>query len=194
MRRTNASRRSLFALPAALAASACASRAPQTPSPESTTVTPPVPLSCVPFARALSGVELAGDAQEWWQRASGRYRRSAVPEPGAVLVLRATRRLPQGHLAVVVRRTGPRELLVSHANWGSGPQRGAVHLNQRVLDVSPLNDWTAVRVWHPESNALGVTVFPAHGFILPPLPRTPEQVAADVPLAVRVAALQVSSR
>ncbi|MFQ3622555.1 MAG: CHAP domain-containing protein [Acetobacteraceae bacterium] len=190
----HARRRAVLALIPALAAAGCASRAPTPPAQESASVTPPVPLSCVPFARALSGVELAGDAHEWWQRASGRYRRSAVPEPGAVLVLRGTRRLPQGHLAVVVRRTGPRELLVSHANWGSGAWRGAVHQNQPVVDVSPRNDWTAVRVWHPASGTLGVTVFPANGFILPPGRRSPEQVAADVPRAARAAALQVAAR
>jgi hypothetical protein len=36
-----------------------------------------------------------------------------------------------------------------------------------VLDVSPGNDWSAVRVWWPPSQAWGVTVYPTYGFIQP---------------------------
>lgn len=162
----------------------CARPPPAAPG----TVRAAAPLSCVPFARALSGIELAGDAHTWWPAAAGRYVRSRRPAPGAVLVLRATPRLPQGHLAVVVRQTGPREILVSHANWAAGGARGAVHVDQPVIDVSARNDWSAVRVWHPESDTLGVTVFPAWGFIHPPAARTPQEVAAAVPAAMHAAA------
>lgn len=171
----------------------CTSRPPPAP-PEATTFRASVPLSCVPFARELSGIDLSGDAYTWWRAAAGRYQRDSRPSPGAVLVLRSTPRLPQGHLSVVVRQTGPREILVSHANWASGAARGAVHQNQRVVDVSRRNDWSAVRVWYPRTDQLGVSVFAADGFIHPPRPRTPEEIVADVPRAARDAALQLAAR
>lgn len=176
-------RRAALILP--LFAAACA-RGPRVH--ETATFAPPAPLSCVPFARELSGIRLAGDAHTWWRAAEGRYARSSRPLPGAVLVFRGTRRLPEGHLAVVVRERSPREILASHANWGSGAARGRVHQNQPIVDVSARNDWTLVRVWHPETGQLGTTEFPAWGFVLPPVRRSPEEIAADVPRAARAAA------
>jgi hypothetical protein len=44
---------------------------------------------------------------------------------------------------------------------------GPIALDQPVEDVSPGNDWTAVRVWYPPVNQLGLTVFPTRGFVLP---------------------------
>ncbi len=147
----------------------------------------PGDISCVPFARELSGIALAGDAHRWWAAADGRYARSAAPAPGAVLVFRRTAALPQGHLAVVVRQVGPREVLVTHANWGSGADKGRVAQNQRVVDVSARNDWTSVRVWHPPTQTLGVTIFQSHGFILPAIAADPVRLAANVPRAARAA-------
>ena len=46
-----------------------------------------VPLDCVPFARALSGVRLTGAAADWWWQADGRYDRDNAPSIGSVLVL-----------------------------------------------------------------------------------------------------------
>jgi hypothetical protein len=158
------------------------------PSPSPAPVALPSDISCVPFARALSGIMLSGDAHQWWAAAEGRYRRASTPVPGAVLVLQRTRRLPQGHVAVVIRQTNPREVLVTHANWGTGRERGRVSEQQRVVDVSRGNDWSAVRVWHPASGTLGVTVFAAHGFILPPRAADPVQLAQAVPQAARQAA------
>jgi hypothetical protein len=177
-------RRPLLLLPAF---GACASRPHEGAEARADPASLPGSISCVPFARALSGIDLAGDAHQWWTAADGRYRRSASPNPGAVLVFRRTGRLPQGHLAVVVRSLGPREVLVTHANWGSGAERGRVTENQRVVDVSPRNDWSSVRVWHPGSGTLGVTVFPAHGFILPARAADPADLAARVPAAARLA-------
>jgi hypothetical protein len=172
----------------------CAGRETPPGPAQSATFRAATPLSCVPFARQLSGIDLAGDAHSWWRAASGRYQRSRRPAPGAVLVLKSTHRLPDGHLSVVVRQIGPREILVTHANWASGAARGAVHQNQRVIDVSRRNDWSAVRVWHPGTDTLGITVFPAWGFIHPPALRTPEQVVADVPRAAHDAAMLVAAR
>ncbi len=124
-------------------------------------------ISCVPYARQRSGIQLAGDAWQWWDAAAGRYSRARRPEPGGVLVLARTSRLNSGHLSVVRRVVSSREIRVDHANWASGSLRGRVAEDQPVVDVSPRNDWTQVRVWYPRINALGNTVFAAHGFILP---------------------------
>jgi len=142
-----------------------------------------VPFTCVPFARALSGIALAGNAASWWDAAAGHYRRARQPQAGAVLVLRATPRLPEGHLAVVTRVLGPRAVLVAQANWV--PRR--VTLDQAVVDVSGTNDWSLVRVWWPPSGRLGRRRYPADGFILPPRPRSPDRLEAAAPRAMRLA-------
>lgn len=123
------------------------------------------PISCVPYARARSGIVLAGDAWQWWDAAAGRYDRGAAPRPGSVLVIGRTPRMRSGHVAVVARVLGPRDILVDHANWASGAARGRIMTDQRVVDVSPGNDWSRVRVWYPPIDAVGNTVFPAHGFV-----------------------------
>ena len=128
-------------------------------------------LSCVPYARARSGIALRGDAWQWWDAAAGSYARGAQPRPGSVLVLRRTARLRDGHLAVVSRVVSGREVLVDHANWASGGLKGLVARDQPVIDVSPGNDWTQLRVWYPPARVVGSTVFPAYGFIYRDLPR-----------------------
>lgn len=122
------------------------------------------PLQCVPYARQLSGLDIRGDAWSWWPAAEGRYLRARSPAVGAVLVLSKTRRLRHGHLAVVTRLIGPREVLVEHANWLN---RGRIHRNVPVVDVSPANDWSHVRLWYVPGNHLGGHVYPASGFIHP---------------------------
>jgi len=123
------------------------------------------PISCVPYARARSGIALAGDAWQWWDAASGRYDRGRAPRPGSVLVIARTSRMPSGHLSVVSRVVNGREILVDHANWASGVARGRIATAQRVVDVSPRNDWSLVRVWYPRINDLGTTAYPARGFV-----------------------------
>ncbi|MFC0388236.1 CHAP domain-containing protein [Muricoccus vinaceus] len=124
-------------------------------------------LSCVPYARARSGLDLRGDGWQWWEAAAGRYARGPQPRAGAVLVFQRTARLRDGHVAVVSRVLGAREIRVDHANWASGGLRGRVARDQPVIDVSPRNDWSEVRVWYPPAAVVGNTVFPAYGFILP---------------------------
>lgn len=121
------------------------------------------PLTCVPYARAESGVELDGDAWEWWGEAAGRYQRSQNPEPGAVLVFKPHGAMTDGHLAVVTALASPREIEVNQSNWL--PHR--IETNQPVIDVSANNDWTEVRVWYAPAHAMGRTVYPTYGFILP---------------------------
>jgi hypothetical protein len=124
----------------------------------------PRPLQCVPYARQLTGLQIRGDAWTWWPAAEDHYRRGSTPEVGSVLVLRKTDRLRRGHLAVVTRVIGPREVLAEHANWLN---RGMIHRNIPVVDVSPANDWSEVRLWYVPGNHLGGRIYPAYGFIHP---------------------------
>ena len=130
-------------------------------------VTPRNRLQCVPYARQISKVSIRGDAWTWWSSAEGRYGRASTPKVGAVLVLKRARRLRLGHIAVVTRILGSREIIVDHANWLN---RGRVHLGTPVRDVSANNDWSAVRVWYTPGNQYGVRSYPAHGFIYPEPP------------------------
>ena len=61
----------------------------------------------------------------------------------------------------MARLRSEREITVTQANW----VHGRIAHNEPVVDVSPGNDWTAVRVWWEPSNTLGTTVYPAFGFI-----------------------------
>ena len=114
-----------------------------------------------------SGIPLNGDAWAWWDAAAGRYERGRAPRGGSVLVLMRTSRLPQGHVAVVSRAVSPREIRVDHANWASGAAKGRAARDQPVMDVSPANDWSLVRVWYPRINDWGASSYPSYGFIHP---------------------------
>ena len=103
--------------------------------------------SCVPYARARSGIPLRGDAWTWWDAAAGRYERGRAPRDGGVLVLMRTSRLPQGHLAVVSRVVSAREIRVDHANWGAGAAQGRVARAPPVLAVSPASVRALGRGW-----------------------------------------------
>jgi surface antigen len=124
-------------------------------------------LSCVAYARARSGIDLRGDAWQWWEAAarSGRYERSRQPRVGSVLVFMRTSRNRSGHLAVVTRIISRREIRVDHANWATGRDRGRIARDQPVVDVSPGNDWSLVRVWYPPIQDFGRTNYPTYGFI-----------------------------
>ncbi len=127
-------------------------------------VTPRNRLQCVPYARQISRVSIRGDAWTWWPSAKGQYRRASTPKVGSILVLKRAKRLRLGHLAVVTRILGRREIIVDHANWLN---RGRLHLGTPVRDVSANNDWSAVRVWYTPGNQYGARSYPAHGFIYP---------------------------
>lgn len=120
-------------------------------------------LQCAPWARERSGIALRGRAASWWPQAQGRYARSSRPQRGAVLVLRATSRLPDGHVSVVRSVRSARMVLVDQANWNPG----RIDYGVPVTDVSPSNDWSRVRVWWAPTRTMGRTVYPAWGFILP---------------------------
>ena len=127
------------------------------------------PTSCVPYARARSGILLQGDAWSWWDAAAGRYARGHAPQPGSVLVLDRSGRMRDGHVAVVTQVVSAREILVDHANWASGAAKGRIATGQRVRDVSARNDWSLVRVWYARVNDFGATSYAARGFVHPRL-------------------------
>lgn len=121
-------------------------------------------ISCVPYARSVSGIEVAGNAWQWWQNAAGEYARGHVPEPGSVLSFRNNGRMPMGHVAVVRHIVNARQIVIDHANWPTSGGRGGVARNVTVVDVSDLNDWSAVRVELGRSGDYG-SVYPTNGFI-----------------------------
>lgn len=134
-------------------------------------------LQCVPFARDNSGIELSGNANTWWNNATGVYERGSRPEVGSVLNFRSSGRMRLGHVAVVSNVLDSRTVEVDHANWSS---RGGVRRNVRVLDVSAYNDWSAVRV------ALGSgdfgSVYPTYGFIYDRPDRGTMVANAEIPV------------
>jgi surface antigen len=121
-------------------------------------------LQCVPFARQASGVQIFGDANTWWRQAAGRYPRSNSPAYGSVFVLNGYNNPGRGHVAVVTHIDSSRLIRVDHANWLNG---GEISRGVPVLDVSPNNDWSEVRVWHIPGGHWGGRVYQAEGFIHP---------------------------
>ena len=118
-------------------------------------------LQCVPFARENTGIELAGNAAAWWYAAEGVYQRGSRPEVGSILNFRATGRMHSGHVAVVSNVENARTVEIDHANWGN---HGGVNRNVTVVDVSPDNDWSAVRVQLGQGGEFG-SIYPTYGFI-----------------------------
>jgi surface antigen len=147
------------------------------PAPSKIALIPPAPpstpdsqgfLYCVPYARQVTGIEIYGDAWTWWQGAAGLYERGARPLAGAVLVMKRDGRLPHGHVSVVTEIVDAREIRVTHANWGwAGKKRGQVESDVSIIDVSPTNDWSQVKVWNGGSYG---RIYPAYGFIYPGAP------------------------
>jgi hypothetical protein len=121
-------------------------------------------ISCVPYAREISGIEVAGNAWQWWDNAEGRYARGDVPEAGSVLNFRANGRMRLGHVAVVTRVVNAREVTVDHANWPGGGGQGGVSHDVTVVDVSEANNWSAVRVELGRGGEFG-SIYPTYGFI-----------------------------
>jgi surface antigen len=123
---------------------------------------------CVPIARALSGIQIFGNASTWWDQADGRFERGHAPKRGAVLTFKPYGSMRLGHVATVSRIVDDRTILVTHSNWSLiNGRRGQIERNVKVIDVSPENDWTSVRVWYAPLADLGGTVWPVHGFIYP---------------------------
>lgn len=123
-------------------------------------------ISCVPYARMVTGMQISGNGGRWWYNAAGSYDRGNRPESGSVLAFAASGGMRSGHVAVVSKVHGPRHIEIDHANWGGpGIRRGSVMRNVDVIDVSDRNDWTAVRVqvgWDAQNYG---RTYPTYGFI-----------------------------
>jgi surface antigen len=118
--------------------------------------------NCVAYAREVTGIQLDGDAAAWWPHAAGRYERGQQPKIGAILVFKPSGNMRVGHVAVVSRIVGQREILVDQANWIPG----RVVTAMSVIDASPANDWTSVKVIELHSGTHG-RENPTYGFIYP---------------------------
>ncbi|MEI7790736.1 MAG: CHAP domain-containing protein [Alphaproteobacteria bacterium] len=120
------------------------------------------PIQCVPYAREHSVIKIYGDAYAWWDKAAGKYQRGNLPEPGAVMVLNNYADANRGHVAVVRKVVGPREIRIDHANWFDD---GSIYVNNPVEDVSSGNDWSMVRVYNLKTGGWGAKLYPVQGFI-----------------------------
>jgi surface antigen len=120
-------------------------------------------IQCVQYVVANSAFRVRGNARDWWRNSAAIHARSNMPEPGSVLSFRSVKTMPLGHVALVTRVVSEREILVDHANW----TRGAISRSHSVIDVSPRNDWTAVRLAvKPGAGASTYgSIYPTDGFI-----------------------------
>ncbi len=125
-------------------------------------------MQCAPYARDISGINLHGSAWTWWQAADGQYGLGNRPQIGAALVFKKSRTMPSGHVAVVTGIVNARAITVDHANWVSrGVLRGSVEKDVEIVDESPNNDWSQVRVWYAPTREFGTKIYPVYGFIYP---------------------------
>lgn len=130
--------------------------------------TPAQAIECVPYARQVSGVAIKGDAWTWWGQARGAgYQTGGRPDQGAVMVFKRTGSMRRGHVSVVREVVSSREVIVDHANWATrrSGRKGKIDRGVSVIDVSPRNDWSMVRVWYPMIDDYGTSVYPLYGFI-----------------------------
>jgi hypothetical protein len=127
-------------------------------------------LQCVTYAREVTGLNLKGDAWKWWEAAQGVYERGNTPKVDSVLVFKRQGKMSHGHVAVVRGTASSRVLLVDHANWAPSRTagRGKVTTAVPVLDVSPKNDWSEVRVWYQPARDYGGKVYKTQGFVYRP--------------------------
>jgi surface antigen len=123
-------------------------------------------ISCVPYARQATGMTISGNGRDWWHNAAGLYARGNRPEVGSVMAFPGSGGMRSGHVAVVERVISPREVLIHHANWGGpGIRRGSIMRGVSVIDTSPNNDWTQVRVQVGHSAENYGRPYPVYGFI-----------------------------
>ncbi|MEI9996201.1 MAG: CHAP domain-containing protein [Rhizomicrobium sp.] len=147
-------------------------------------------LQCVPYARDHSQVNLHGNAYTWWDQAAGQYARGSDPVLGSILVLNGYGKR-RAHVAVVRRIVSPREIRIDHANWLDD---GAIYVNDPVVDVSPDNDWTQVKVWNIRGGSWGTRTYHVQGFIGPgpangnPVVASYRAPQGDDPIARQIAA------
>ncbi len=119
-------------------------------------------IQCVAFAKQDAGIEISGNARDWWSNAAGIYQRGSRPESGSVLSFRPNGRMPLGHVAVVSGIQDSRTIVIDQSHWNSN----GIARDIEVKDVSEDNDWSAVRVQLGHGGAFG-SIYPTHGFIYP---------------------------
>ncbi len=119
-------------------------------------------IQCVAFAKADAGIEITGNARDWWGKAAGIYERGQRPESGSVLSFLANIRMPLGHVAVVSGIEDSRTITIDQSHWNSN----GISRDIEVKDVSENNDWSAVRVQLGHGDTFG-SIYPTHGFIYP---------------------------
>jgi len=128
--------------------------------------------NCVLYVREATGIQIAGNAGDWWDGAEGRYRRGHTPTVGAVLVFKPYGYMRSGHVAVVSGVASSRMIMLDQANWVPG----RVIKGMAAVDSSLGNDWSMVRVVDIYSNSWGRDN-PTFGFIYPDrAPRLEEAV------------------
>lgn len=141
---------------------------------------------CAPYARMISGIQIFGNAHTWWSQAQGRYVRGSEPVAGSVMSFAPTQRMRLGHVAMVSKVIGDREVLLTHANWS---RRGGVEKNVVAIDVSERGDWSRVKVWFASNGGLGTSTYPVNGFIYSGDARKPAREALP---PVTIAAVDLS--
>jgi surface antigen len=123
-------------------------------------------IQCAPFARMFSGIQLFGAAASWWNQAVGKYLRGSTPQIGSVMVFKAIGSMRSGHVATVTKVVSDRVIKITHANWSViNGRRGQVERDVTVVDASPSNDWSQVKVWFAPIGKVGNTAYPVNGFI-----------------------------
>jgi hypothetical protein len=137
-------------------------------------------LSCVPFARMATGMDIRGDARLWWNNAAGSYDRGQRPERGSVLAFAASGGMTRGHVAVVSRVVDARTIEIDHSNWaGPGIRRGTVMRGVVVVDASDRNDWSAVRVQVGHDDRVFGRTYRTYGFIYNRAPNGTPMMTAE---------------
>ena len=126
------------------------------------TMQAPHVIQCVAFAKADAGIDISGNARDWWTNAAGIYQRGSRPEEGSVLSFRPNGRMPLGHVAVVTGIEDSRTIVIDQSHWNSN----GIARDVEVKDVSEDNDWSAVRVQLGRGDGFG-SIYPTHGFIYP---------------------------
>jgi surface antigen len=109
---------------------------------------------------------ITGNGGQWWHNAAGLYARSSRPEVGSIMAFPGSGGMRAGHVAVVERIISSREVMIHHANWGGpGIRRGSIMRGVSVVDASPSNDWSQVRVQVGHSAENYGRTYPLQGFI-----------------------------
>ncbi len=102
-----------------------------------------------------------------------------------MLVFKPQGSMHLGHVAVVSQVLTDRIIQVTHANWSAiDGSRGKIEQNVTVVDVSPLGDWTEVKVWYDPLRDLGKTTYVTYGFIYKSAAQNAQSAARNAAMTV----------